>query len=287
MDLANNFNGFTDKGWEEKVLEGDKLWAQVKAMLAENNLALPRTPRRPDIRLIINNLSGNKIRFRNPGVHSGNKEETIPAAGDKSAIMVMLTGDTLEAQQKNSDDLYSRYNLGVSGLSPEFLQDMKDGELSGLVSEAYGPAPFAGQAEKLVEVDWVKDDGSLSKSVPVKGAAAAYGARAATNEVVFLAKFNIYVKGSTTTPELVESSGMAIAISEDWQTKAETTRPIVPSVAKTYYGAHFANMPEVTVHPDGKVVAVNLKNDTIVGLDNTGTKTVLRKAAAGNNPKPR
>lgn len=277
MDLTNNFNGFTNKGWQDKVLEADAIWSQVKSMLAEHNLALPKTPRRPDVRMIVNNISGQEVRFQNPGDHSGSKEEVIPGTGDKCAVMVMVAGETLTEQHKNAAEIYSRYSLGTNGLSPEFINDMKTGKLAGLVNEAYGPAPFTGQAEKLVRVEWKLEDGTSSETVPMFGNAAAYGARAATTEEVFLAQFHIYIKGSTTTAELVESSGMAIAVSEDWQTKAVTTRPIVPSVAKTYYGEHFETMPEVTVHPDGKVIGIDFKTGTTITLDSAGEKTVLIK----------
>lgn len=106
----------------------------------------------------------------------------------------------------------------------------------------------------MVEVLWPVSDVSIAKITPVRGANAAFGSRAATDEMVFLAMFDIYVKGTTTTPELVESDGMCIAVSEDWQTKKVSTRPIVPSVAQTYYGAHFDQIPVVKVSLDGEVL---------------------------------
>lgn len=257
MSLQHAFN---NQSWEDKVLEADLIWAQVKAILQDHKTSLPETPRRPDVRMIIDNITGMETRFANPGNHAGSKEEVIPATGEKCAVMVMIQGDTLEAQNTNAKILYDRYDLGNEGLSEKFVNDLRQGVLGDLVAEAYGPAPFLSQAEKLVPVVWEKEDGGQVSLHPEHGVAAAYGTRAATAEKVFLAKFHIYVKGTGTIAELVESTGMNIAVAEDWNTKTETTRPIVPSVAKTYYGACFDGIPSVIVHPDGMVKEVNLGN---------------------------
>lgn len=261
MDKTTIFNNLSGSGsWQDKVLGADQLWGQVKTMLGAQGIALPATPRRPDVRMIINNISGHEVRFKNPGDHSGSKEEKIAASGDSTAVMVMVKGATLSEQYKNAETLYQRYNLNTEGLSYSFIADLKSGAINDLIAEAYGPAPFQGQTDKLVDVSWTDDNGATSNIKPQKGANAAFGARAATSETVFLAQFHIYVKGTGTTPELVESSGMTIAVSSDRQTGAETTRPIVPSVAKTYYGEHFANMPVAIVHPDGMIKEIRLKN---------------------------
>ncbi len=252
------------KSWHDKVLEADDLWAQVGRLLATQSVTLPQTPRRPDVRMIVNNVSGNDISFRNPGDHSNSKPEHIPATGDKTAAMIMVKGQTLDEQYKNAETLFKKYDLGTQGLSAKFIADMAQGKLDDLVDEAYGPAPFEAQTEKLVDVAWTDANGATSTITPQKGQSAAFGARAATKETVFIAQFHIYVKGTGTTAELVESEGMAIAVSEDWQTKKETTRPIVASVAKTYYGDHFDTIPVANVHPDGIVKAIDLKNGTVI-----------------------
>lgn len=268
MDLDKTFNGAArKKTWQDKVIEADKIWNQVKEMLAGHGLQLPETPRRPDVRLIINNISGHDVQFQNPGDHSASKPEIIPAAGDKTAAMVMVRGATLDEQYKNARIIYRKYDLGTQGLSQDFITALAQGELADLVAEAYGPAPFQSQAEKLVDVAWTVLEGKESRIIPEKGTSAAYGARAATEEKVFLAQFHIYVRGTGTTPELVESNGMNIAVSADWKTGSETTRPIVPSVAKVYYGQNFDQIPAVIVHPDGKVKAVDLKNGVVIALD--------------------
>ncbi len=248
------FNVFAGKSWQDKVIDADALWAQISAALAAQGRDLPETPRRPDVRLIVQNIGDSDVTFKNPGDHSGGKHEVIPADGDKRAAMIMVKGATLGEQQDNARILFERYNLGVDGLSPAFVRDLSSGALAQLVDEAYGPAPFADQAAKLADVAWQDSAGLAPQTITlVKGNAAAFGARAATKEKVFLAQFHIYVKGSATTPELIEGGSIAIAVSSDWQTGATTTRPIAPSVARSYYGSHFDAIPVASVHPDGMV----------------------------------
>ena len=259
-DLNGEFKKFSaGKTWQDKVLDADAIWAQVKSLIAP--ASLPQTSRRPDVRLIVDNLSGHDIVFKNPGDHSNSKPELIPAAGDSTAAMIMVRGTTLDEQYKNAKTLCEKYNLDTQGLNEIFLADLRQGKLAEWVDEAYGPAPFREQASKLANVKWTAEDGSVSTITPQKGAAAAFGARPATAETAFLAQFHIYVKGTGTTPELVESTGMVIAVGKDWETQQETTRPIVPSVARIYYGAQFESIPTVIVHPDGKVREVRLRND--------------------------
>ena len=283
MSLDKNFNPAAKKAqpssgfgpgqsWQDKVLEGDAIWGQVKSMLDAQGLSLPQTPRRPDVRMIVSNVSGEEIRFHNPGDHSGSKEEVIPGTGDKTAVMIMVKGKTLTEQAANAQELFKLYDLGAEGLSARFVEDLKSGKLADYIDEAYGPAPFEQQASKLVDVTWKAGDGTSSTVTPVNGANAAFGARAATKEAVFLAQFQIYVKGTGTTPELAEGYGMNIAVSSDWQTGAESTRPIVPQVAKTYYGEFFDEIPSVVVHPDGAIKQIDLKNGTVISHDSPAKK---------------
>jgi hypothetical protein len=272
------------QSWQDKVLEGDALWAQVKAALDAAGQTLPQTPRRPDVRLILNNISGQEVRFYNPGDHSGSKEETIPATGDKTAAMVMIKGSSLPEQNANAQKLFALYDLGNQGLSEKFVTDLKAGKLSDLVDEAYGPAPFQSQADKLVDVSWPTEAGKVDIVQPVKGPAAAAGARAATNETVFLAQFQIYIKGTGTTAELAEGYGMNIAVNADWQTGVESTRPIVPSVAQVYYGEHFKDIPVATVHPDGAVKEIDLKNGQVIPAAKVAKPKPARPPRKPKNP---
>jgi len=278
MSIDKDFNSSGQKGqptrgfgpgqsWQDKVVEGDYIWSQVKAMLDTHGLTLPQTPRRPDVRLIVSNVSGGEMRFQNPGDHSGSKEEVIPGSGDKTAVMIMVKGATLGEQAANAKELFDIYDLGAEGLSARFVADLKAGKLADYIDEAYGPAPFEQQTSKLVDVEWKTQDGADFTVPPIKGANAAYGARAATGETVFLAQFQLFVKGTGTTPELADGYGMNIAVASDWQTGKESTRPIVPAVAKTYYGAFFDAIPTVTLHPDGFVKSINLGNGTVIAHD--------------------
>ena len=253
------FNVFAGKNWQDKVLDADALWAQIKQALATRQQELPTTARRPDVRLIVENLGDTPVTFKNPGDHSGGKEEVIPADGTKRAAMIMIKGATLAEQHANAQTVYDRYQLGDNGLSAEFVRDLSSGALSHLIDEAYGPAPLGEQASKLVDVTWQDSATSDAATItPVKGTAAAFGARAATQEKVFIAQFHIYVKGTGTTPEMIEGGSIAVAVASDWQTGVETTRPIAPSVARTYYGQHFDSIPVAAVHPDGMVKDVRI-----------------------------
>ena len=294
MSIDKNFNASGQKGqgtngfgpgqsWQDKVVEGDAIWAQVKALLDTHGHTLPQTPRRPDVRLIVSNVSGGELRFQNPGDHSASKEEVIPSTGDKTAVMIMVKGATLGEQAANAKELFKIYNLAADGLSQRFVDDLKAGKLSAYIDEAYGPAPFEQQSSKLVDVTWKARDGRISNVPPEKGAHAAYGARAATSENVFLAQFQIYIKGTGTTPELAEGYGMNIAVASDWQSGKETTRPIVPSVAQIYYGEYTQSIPVVTLHPDGWLKQIDLKNGTILSHD---TPPPAAKNAASKPPAP-
>jgi hypothetical protein len=251
--------------WRAKTLQADQIWAQVKAILEAQGLSLPQTPRRPDVRMILKNVSGLDQVFRNPGDHSS-KAECVPCNGDKTAAMVMVKGATLREQFENANALSARYNLEQEGLSPSFVQALHSGEALDLVAEAYGPAPFEGQAGKLVDVEWPVVDGTVETIRPVSGPVCAYGARAATKETVFLTELVIFVQGTTTTGECLENAGMFIAVAEDYKTKAETTRPIVPSVAKGFYGGHYDKIPVVFIDPNGLVRRIDPKNGPAINF---------------------
>jgi hypothetical protein len=188
--------------------------------------------------------------------------EEIPSDGDKVAAMMMLKVDTLEEQFANAKTLSEKFDLAANGLSTELLRALSRPDVYTKMDEMYGPAPFDDQAAKLEPLNWLNSDGSESVIAPEFGEACAFGARPATNETVFLAKVPVYFKGTGTVPELLEADGMCIAVSKHWKTGEVSTRPIVPSVAKTYYGAHFDSIPVVTVHPDHGVCMVNLRNGT-------------------------
>lgn len=252
--------------WRDKVIDADSIWSQVKNILQSRGLELPETPRRPDVRLILDNTTGVDQMFRNPANHANDKSEHIPATGDKTATMVMVAGDTLAEQYANARTLFEKYDLGEDGLSPAFVSALKNDRAGGLVTEAYGPAPYAGQSGKLVDVAWNNADGTTANITPVFGAAGSYGARAATAETALRAVVHVYVKGTGTTPELMETEGMSIAVAKDWQSGAESTRPIVASVAREFYGQNYANIPTVVLNPDGQVRSIDLKNGTAIDL---------------------
>lgn len=244
--------------WSQKVLAADNIWAQVKEALEDAGVELPKTPRRPDVRMILNNVSGETIQFLNPGNHSGEKQEFIPSDGDKgTAAMLMLHGETMEEQQANAATLNEKYGLAANGLTKEFATALM--QEANLVREAYGPAPFEGQASRLVPLQW----GNSNVEPHVDGNVA-YGARDPEQESVMRAELAIFIKCEGKTPEKIEMDGICIAVSSDWETGEESTRPIVPSVAREYYGEHYACIPVIELDTEGNLASVNLKNGTPV-----------------------
>ena len=252
------------KSWKQKTLQADDIWQQVIGILKEHDVKLPTTPRWPDVRLILKNVSGVDKIFKNPGDHSS-KAEVIPAEGDQTAVMVMVLGDSIGEQRWAARELCYTYGLLEEGLNDAFVQAIVRGEP--LVKEAYGPASFEEQSDRLVDVEWRSMDRSDTIE-PVKTAVCAYGARAADAEQAIRTEFAIMVQGTNTNPEFIENEGIVIAASKDWKTQVETTRPIVPSVAKGFYGQHYeTTMPVVRVNPDGLVQSVDLKNGTIINIE--------------------
>lgn len=254
------------KSWAEKVLSADSIYAQIKLAAEQAGIDLPKTPRRPDVRLIVENNSGVDQIFANPANHASDKAEVIPADGEQRAAMVMLAGDTLEEQQQAAAQLFTQFDLGNKGLSSDFVAAIKKDRAGGLVREAYGPAPLQAQADKLSDLVWTQASGHTANITPIKGIAAAYGARAADQETAFAIKINIAVQGTSTIAETVEGTSMVIAVSSDWQTGAISTRPIVPSVAQEFYGEHYDRLPTAMVTPDGLVQRVDLRNGQTVDI---------------------
>lgn len=254
------------KSWAEKVLSADSIYSQIKQAAEQAGIELPKTPRRPDVRLIVENNSGVDQIFANPANHASDKAEVIPADGEQRAAMIMLAGDTLEEQQEAAAALFAKFDLGSKGLSGDFVTAIKKDRAGGLVREAYGPAPLQGQADKLADIVWTQASGHTANITPVKGLVAAYGARAADKETAFAIKINIAVQGTSTIAETVQGTSMVVAVSSDWQTGAVSTRPIVPSVAQEFYGEHYNNLPIATVTPDGMVQKIDLRNGQSVEI---------------------
>lgn len=273
MSLSNDFNTFSNgKTWTEKVLSGDALWQQVKKLLEANGATLPATPRRPDLRLICDNISSQTLEFKNPGDHSS-KHETIPATGDSTAVMMMIKGDTLADQHRNAQTLVKRYGLATKGFTQELINDMAAGKLSDLIAEAYGPAPFSAQADKLKSVAWPTADGVVQNIDPEFYQAAAFGVGPATQETVFLVDIPMAVHGTGTVAERLESAGIAVAVSTDAQGQ-DRTRPIAASVARGYYGGYFESIPVAVASPSGEIHTLKMRKPAPV----TPARALTRKA---------
>ena len=256
-----NTNAFKRiKNWVDKVHMGDTIADQVKYVFEKNGYELEATPRRPDVRLVINNISGQTFNFSNPGNHADGEVEEIPSGAKNSAVQVMLKGETLAEQQANAKELYERFDMGNKGLTQEFVDALEAGELDDLIQEAYGPSEFEDQAGRMTEIEWTDNDKNTATITSTVGDAAAFGVRKIGKEKVFLAQFPIYIQGTHSVAELIESSGMFVALNEDWQTGEENSKPIVPSVGVHYYGEHVETIPVVTLSTDGIVKDITLAN---------------------------
>tara|TARA_R110002124_G_scaffold149220_1_gene315038 strand:- start:180886 stop:181758 length:873 start_codon:yes stop_codon:yes gene_type:complete len=269
--------------WSQRVLNADEIYAQIEDALQTAGKSLPQTPRRPDIRLILDNDTGQELNFLNPGDHSKQQPEIIPATGNEKSVMVMLKGNTLAEQNANAETLVKRFNLLEKGLTKDFIQALGTESTNDLVDEAYGPAPFSDQADKLVPLDWENQDGSTTVISATKDKLCAYGARAATPENVFRSEIALFIKGTGTTAECVESTAMCIAVSTDWKSGKQTTRPIVPSIAREFYGAHYDTMPCIAMTPTGEVQSIDLKNGEIIYL---APKSIEGLNATTSSPHP-
>lgn len=265
---------------QELTLSGDDVYSQLKAKLEADRAELPSTARRPDVRLIVNNAGTEVVTFKNPGGHA-DQDEVIPGEGGKTAAMIMVHGDTLSEQQANAATLDERYGLSEKGFTPEFVADLRSGALTDIVKEAYGPAPFEGQAKKLETVSWANEDGSADDVEPVVGASAAFGARPPSNEQVFVVRIPdngapVYLKGTGTSAEKLvgaDTKSIAVGVSpvldDNWQPTGEvTTKPIALSVAKHFYGQGYASIPVIDLNSEGNVVAVNLNPQSWMIDDN-------------------
>jgi hypothetical protein len=269
------------QSWSEKTFQADKIWQQVKDALAKTGATLAPTPRRPDVRLIVNNISGGDITFQNPGQHA-DKPEVIPASGSDTAAMIMLAGETLSDQHLHAFDLYNRFNLAAKGLTAAFAAFVQTPEAKEFLNEAYGPAPFEAQSKKLVQVDWTPLRRPMTSVTPVFGAACSFGARAATSDNAFLATVNIYVEGTKTAPERMENRGMVIAVTFGNEGGEDKTRPIAPSVAEEFYGIHFDKVPLVILDVDGRLQRIDLKNNSTIHINpQNGAATLYRQAETG------
>lgn len=259
--------------WDDTIINGDEIWRQVKQALEDTGAKLPALSRRPDVRLIVDNESDAAFTFNNPGDHSGGKVENIPNEGDKTAVMIMPAGDTLQEQFRNAKTLDAIFKTSERGITPQLVEFIDSGNAETLIEEAYGPAPFDKQSERLTDLRWPEFGGRILSLNPTFGESASYGARPPTAEIAFLVDVPIHLKGTETTPELLESEGVVVAVAQDWETKQESTRPIVPSVARSYYGDSYDNIPSIAATADGIVTSIHLPDQLIV-LDPEGGPAV-------------
>lgn len=52
-----------DQTWRQKVVSADSIWEQVDKLLKANGKELPTTARRPDVRMILQNVMSDTANF--------------------------------------------------------------------------------------------------------------------------------------------------------------------------------------------------------------------------------
>ncbi len=259
---------------QDQVLIGDDIFKQLQSWLEEHGQELPTTPQRPDVRLIINNTGTEDITFKNPAGHSI-EDEVIPYEHPKgkTAAMFMLHGHTLAEQQQNAAMLDQEYGLSEKGFTSAFLEDFRSGALSGIIKEAYGPAPMQEQAKKFETISWTNEDGTTDTIKPVTGENAAFGIRPPSNEIVFTVRVAdtgrpVHLDGSDTSAEKLVTctdgyKTIAVEVSpvrdENWQPTGEyTTRPVAPKAAEEAYGQGYHHIPVLDLDEKGQITSVDL-----------------------------
>jgi hypothetical protein len=244
-------------------LSGDALLAQIRAMQEQSQESPSKTPRRPDVRGVVVNTTGEQIQFFNPGKHS-DKPETIQAG---EACMIMFQGATPAEQMENAVQLFAIYDLH-NGVNQAFIDELGNGNASSMIAECYGPEKnYQGAADKLKDVTWTDVDGAETTIAPSKGVAGAFGVRPPAEEEVYQIKtssavFDAALAGTNTVAENFENGRMFLAVGSDWQTGRISTRPIVPSRAKEFYGSHVVDIPTYVVDASGALSKEQPANNT-------------------------
>lgn len=257
----------------EKTLPAETLGKDILTYISVDDI--PKTARAPDVRVIAVNTLAVPVVFKNPAAYSAEIEPISPG----EAAMIMPAGDTLEEQYTNARALVSKLNVAEEGLGPVVAAlRMKDPE-SVHIAQAYGPAPFEGQAKRLETLNWMNADGSGITIEPEKNSVYAIGARKPAEETVVLLRLPIDSKitalqgiadekGARTNAERfaqISDEYKAIVlgiepISKDGKPTGEFFfRPIAIDTAQKFYGDGFNQMPVMRLDTHGRLSFLQLK----------------------------
>lgn len=269
-----------DEIWRQHVARADYVFAQVERALKAAQINLEETPRCPDVRVFARHASAGEpgakpIYFMNPENHAKGGHEELPANGPKTAMIIV------PAPQGNLSDQFelARYIVEKFGLENGITQEaaarIGTPETKGLIDKAYAPCNFEAEAKNLTELTWDTGRGFETIS-PAMAEKIAFGCRPPRGELAMRIEFALFVQGTTTIAEQIENEGMVIAISKHWETGELSSKPIVPSVAKGYYGQGYHSLPLVTADPDGNVhkILLTLPARTELTIKPSGEMTV-------------
>lgn len=261
-------------------LVGASVLSQVSPDIrGENN----RQFRPSDVRVLLRtaDLQGQEYQFPNHG-HPDNELSTVAFNGD-NAIVIMPTGDTTRRQLFSAMQIIDRLKKsGLNRVTPDFIEkEIIRGDLSKkFAAQAYGPAPFAAQAGRFVDVEIPSANGGTETIHPDITDDYAVGMRAPTQEEAFLVVYsgspkNLFIragnaaahylstiesavsatlKGTGTVAEHLDGLGQVtkgIVLSVDAATGG--TKPIRLETAKDIFD--IARLPIVMVNADQQVVA--------------------------------
>lgn len=182
-------------------LDGDAILTQV---LPELRGDANKHARPSDVRLLLRtaNLDGRIFQFPNHG-HPDNELSSVAFDGE-NAIVIMPSGATPRAQLFSARQILSRLEAsGLDRVTPEFMASeiVKAGALARkFTAQAYGPAPFAAQAARFVDVAIPAADGRGEIIRPDITEHYAQGMRAPTQEEALMVVYggkpaNLFIKG--------------------------------------------------------------------------------------------
>jgi hypothetical protein len=240
-------------------LSGDTMLTQIKALQDQMQGSPSTTPRRPDVRGVLLNNTGDVLTFKNPGNNSDQLETIKPG----EACMVMFEGSTLDAQIANAKSLFADFNL-AQGLTSAFVDVMESGKAAGRLKECYGPAPYNEQVAQLKEVTWRDSGGNAINITPQTEIAGAFGVRAPSEEEVYRLVLSegiaaATLQGTGTVAENFAGGSIYLGVSKDYQTKELRIKPIDPKHAKDFYGEHVVDIPTYVVQTDGSIATQKVR----------------------------
>lgn len=274
------------------ALDGELIFSHVHRLIK----AVSKMDRPSDVRLTLRtaDLGGLEYEFPNPAY--GDNQRSNVAFDGKSAIMMMLAGDTPKRQLFNAQLVVDRLEAaGLEYITPEFIEREivdPDGAARAYVAQAYGPAPYEGQASLIKPFDLHLAGGVTERIEPQEGAGYKFGLRAPAKETALLVLYagapedmfmtcaneartalnaieesvQAQLKGRVTALESLTGMGLVlkgIVLAVDQKTG--NTKPIRLDVAKEIYDMDKINV--IVLNSKGEITQQYLDSDNLDTLE--------------------